>query len=118
MDEAGYLTITGRLKDIIIRGGENIAVAEVESILLEIPGVLEAAVVGIPDDRFGERVHACVVRTSGAPPVELGAVRRHFEQRGVARFKVPESVSEISSLPRNSLGKVQKHILRGLFCAV
>ncbi|GGM64383.1 AMP-binding protein [Dactylosporangium sucinum] len=112
LDESGYLTITGRLQDIIIRGGENIAVAEVESILMRHPAIEQAAVVAVPDARFGERAHAYVVRAAGVPPIGLDDLRRHFDELKVARFKVPELLTELPTLPRNSLGKVQKHLLR------
>ncbi|GAB2483395.1 class I adenylate-forming enzyme family protein [Jatrophihabitans fulvus] len=107
----GRLTITGRKKDVIIRGGENISVLEVEQILASCPGVAEAAVVGVPDERYGERVRAFVVRERGADIVDLAAVRAHFAAAAVARHKTPESVQEVAELPRNALGKVQRHRL-------
>jgi acyl-CoA synthetase (AMP-forming)/AMP-acid ligase II len=107
----GRLTITGRKKDIIIRGGENISVLEVEHILVGCPGVADAAVVGAPDERYGERVHAYVVRAAGGPAVDLETVRAHFAATGVARHKTPEWVGEVDELPRNALGKIQRHLL-------
>ncbi|WP_375482606.1 class I adenylate-forming enzyme family protein [uncultured Jatrophihabitans sp.] len=107
----GRLTITGRMKDIVIRGGENISVFEVERLLSSCPGVLEAAVVGVPDDRYGERVYAFVVRSENGPQVDLASVRAHFAELGVARYKTPEWVEEVAGFPRSSLGKVQKHLL-------
>jgi len=107
----GRLTITGRKKDIIIRGGENISVVEVEQILSGCPGVEAAAVIGVPDERYGERMLAFVVRSSAGPEVDLESVRAHFTAAGVARHKIPEWVREIDDLPRNALGKVQKHLL-------
>ncbi|HXA60222.1 MAG TPA: AMP-binding protein [Streptosporangiaceae bacterium] len=107
----GCLRVTGRLKEIIIRGGENISVPEVEAHLAAHPDVLDAAVVGLPDVRFGERASAFVVRRPGHPVVDLDSVRHHFVARGVARFKIPESVHEVAELPRNALGKVQRHAL-------
>ena len=107
----GRLTITGRKKDIIIRGGENISVLEVERILAGCPGVADAAVVGAPDERYGERVHAYVVRAAGGPAVDLETVRAHFAATGVARHKTPEWVGEVDELPRNALGKIQRHRL-------
>jgi cyclohexanecarboxylate-CoA ligase len=108
----GRLTITGRRKDILIRGGENISVIEVEELLVGCPGVADAAVIGVPDDRYGERVYAFVVRAPGAEAVELAGVRAHFAACGVARHKTPEWVHEVAELPRSGLGKVQKHLLR------
>jgi acyl-CoA synthetase (AMP-forming)/AMP-acid ligase II len=105
------LTITGRKKDIVIRGGENISVVEVEQLLAACPGVADAAVIGVPDERYGERVYAFVVRAEGADPVDLQAVRSHFARLGVARHKTPEWVREVAELPRGGLGKVQKHLL-------
>jgi cyclohexanecarboxylate-CoA ligase len=107
----GQLCITGRIKEIVIRGGENISVPEVEAVLASCPGVREAAVIGVPDPSYGERVYAFVARTAEAPEVSLEAVRRHFLAAGVARYKTPEWVEEIGALPRNALGKVQKHLL-------
>jgi acyl-CoA synthetase (AMP-forming)/AMP-acid ligase II len=107
----GRLAITGRKKDILIRGGENISVVEVEQLLGDCPGVAEAAVIGMPDELYGERVYAFVVRSPGAQPVDLSAVRAHFTARGVARYKTPEWVREVPALPRNGLGKVQKYLL-------
>jgi acyl-CoA synthetase (AMP-forming)/AMP-acid ligase II len=107
----GRLTITGRKKDIVIRGGENISVVEVEQLLAACPGVADAAVIGVPDERYGERVYAFVVRADGADPVDLQAVRCHFARLGVARHKTPEWVREVAELPRGGLGKVQKHLL-------
>jgi acyl-CoA synthetase (AMP-forming)/AMP-acid ligase II len=112
LDQDGRLTITGRLKEIIIRGGENISMNEVESILVLHNDIREAAVVGVPDARLGERVHAFVVLASGASPVTVEQLREHFVSRGIAKFKTPELVTTVESLPRNQLGKVQRHLLR------
>jgi acyl-CoA synthetase (AMP-forming)/AMP-acid ligase II len=111
ISESGYLTITGRIKEIIIRGGENISIAEVEHLLTEHPSILEAAVVGVPDIKFGERAHAFVVCRAGAGSIDLAEIRRFFSEKDVARYKTPEWVTLVDSLPRNGLGKVQKHLL-------
>jgi cyclohexanecarboxylate-CoA ligase len=102
VDADGWLTIVGRIKDIIIRGGENIAAAEVERILEAHPDVRHAVAVGYPDDRLGERVCAFVVASR---PFDLDACRRWFEARGVARFKTPERVVQLDELPVLAAGK-------------
>jgi len=111
LTESGELVITGRIKEIIIRGGENISASEVEKLLAEHPGIAEAAVVGVPDAKFGERAHAFIVLRPGSGPVDLESVRGFFDERRVSRFKTPEYVTTVPYLPRNSLGKVQKHLL-------
>jgi len=110
VDADGWLTIVGRIKDIIIRGGENIATADVESVLEAHPAVREAVAVGYPDDRLGERVCAFVVATA---PFDLAVCRDWFEQRGVARFKTPERVIQIDALPLLPTGKADRATLRG-----
>jgi cyclohexanecarboxylate-CoA ligase len=110
IDDAGWLTIVGRRHDVIIRGGENIAAAEVEGVLEAHPAVRAAAVVGVTDERFGERVGAFVV-TDGSP-FDLDACRAWFERQGVARFKTPERVIVVESLPLLASGKPDKQQLR------
>jgi acyl-CoA synthetase (AMP-forming)/AMP-acid ligase II len=109
-DEDGYLFIVDRLKDMIVSGGENIAGSEVERVLYEHAAVLEAAVVGRPDSRWGEVPLAFVVLRSGQSvgPDELIA---HCGER-LARFKVPKDVTFLDALPRNPSGKVLKRELR------
>jgi acyl-CoA synthetase (AMP-forming)/AMP-acid ligase II len=113
LDADGYLLITDRKKDIIIRGGENISSKEVENILLGLPSVAEAAVVAAPDDRMGEVVRACVVLRAGAA-LTLDDVRDYFADAGIARQKTPERLTLHDALPRNASGKVLKHVLRGM----
>jgi cyclohexanecarboxylate-CoA ligase len=103
----GWLTITGRLKDIVIRGGENIATAEVEAVLEAHPAVSQAVVVGEPDERLGERVAAFVVGT-----LDLDECRRWFAQRGMARFKWPERVVVVDTVPVLGSGKPDRTALR------
>jgi malonyl-CoA/methylmalonyl-CoA synthetase len=103
----GYYTLRGRMSDLIISGGFNIYPREIEELLLEQPGVREAAVVGAPDDRRGEVPVAYVV-TDG--PVDADALRDTCT-RGLASFKVPRGFVRVDALPRNALGKVQKHLL-------
>jgi acyl-CoA synthetase (AMP-forming)/AMP-acid ligase II len=111
IDEDGYLTITDRRKDIIIRGGENISSQEVEDLVLDLAAVAETAVVAAPDPRYGERVCAFVVLRPGAS-LSLESVLEHFAGAGVARHKTPERLELVSELPRTPAGKVKKHELR------
>jgi acyl-CoA synthetase (AMP-forming)/AMP-acid ligase II len=112
LDVEGYLYLVGRRGDKIIRGGENIYPLEIENVLSEHPGVVEAAVVGVPDELYGETVMAFVVPTDpGAPPA--AEVLRAFARRSLAGFKVPTEWIYVSALPRNSNGK----LLRGELAA-
>jgi acyl-CoA synthetase (AMP-forming)/AMP-acid ligase II len=108
IDDDGWLTIVGRIKDVIIRGGENIAAAEVEGALEAHPAVRQAVAVGYPDDRLGERVCAFVVTTA---PFDVDDCRRWFEQRGLARFKTPERVVVLDELPVMAAGKPDRAAL-------
>ena len=113
LDDEGWLTITDRIKDVIIRGGENISPAEVEGVLLTMPAVAEAVVVAAPDPRLGE--HGCAfVRLADptAPPPSLDDVRAHLDAAGLARQKWPEELRVVADLPRTPSGKVKKHDLR------
>lgn len=107
----GYLVVTGRAKDIIIRNGENISPKEVEDILIGHPGVAEIAVVGVPDERTGERACAVIVPSDQHPP-DVTAMRAMLEDHGLARFKAPERVEIWDALPKNDAGKVLKHRIR------
>ncbi len=106
-----YLTIVDRLKDVIIRGGENISAAEVEALLVSHPDIVEAACVAMPDATMGERVCAFVIPREGAD-VTLDVVRSHLVELGLARFKLPERLELREVLPRTASGKVQKAPLR------
>ena len=110
MDEDGYIYIHDRIKDMIISGGENIYPAEVESALFDHPAIADVAVIGIPDDRWGERVHAIVVT---APDAELTSDDIiSFARERIAGYKIPRSVDFIDMLPRNPSGKILKRELR------
>lgn len=110
IDADGYVTIMDRIKDMINRGGEKIYCVEVEDVLSAHPGILEAAVVGVPDATYGEAVKACVVPRAGAT-VDPEDVRRWVAAR-LAKFKVPREVAVMDALPRNPNGKVIKSALR------
>ncbi len=112
--EDGCITIVGRSKDMIISGGENIYPAEIENQLVTLPGVVECAVVGLPDERWGEVPVAVLVRSSDQVGQSLAseAVLQHLQSR-IARFKLPRRVVFMVSLPKSALGKVQKPALQG-----
>jgi acyl-CoA synthetase (AMP-forming)/AMP-acid ligase II len=111
LDAEGYLTITDRKKDIIIRGGENISAKEVEDILGGIPGVIESAVTAMPDKEMGERVCAFIVAHPGSD-ITLESVKAYFRDNGVTRQKTPERVVLVEDFPRTPSGKVKKADLR------
>ena len=112
-DGEGCMEVVGRSRDLIISGGENVYPAEVEDLLLATEGVAEAAVVGIPDERWGEVPAAFVVRANNAKAAALDetAIAAIFDDR-LARFKHPKRIVFIDRLPRNAMGKVQAHLLR------
>ena len=112
LDDDGYLTITDRKADVIIRGGENISALEVEEVLLGMPAVVEAVVVAAPDDRFGERAAAALRIREGHEMPTLDQVRDHFREAGVATQKWPEELHEVDDFPRTASGKVQKFLVR------
>ena len=112
LDDSGFLTITDRKKDVIIRGGENISAVEVEELLLTVDGVAEAAVVAGPHPRLGEQVCAFVRMELGADPVDVAVVQRRLDAAGLARQKWPEQVRAVNELPRTPSGKVKKEVLR------
>lgn len=112
LDADGYLTITDRKKDIIIRGGENVSAAEVEETLMRMPGVAEVAVVAAPDERLGEHACACIRMQPGHAAPDLGAVRNHFAAAGLAKQKWPEEIHVVQDFPRTPSGKVKKFVLR------
>ncbi|MGV0794129.1 AMP-binding protein [Mycolicibacterium sp. XJ1819] len=115
LDEDGYLTITDRKADVIIRGGENISALEVEEVLLGMPGVAEAVVVAAPDDRFGEHAAAVLRVRDGFPAPTFDEVRAHFKAAGVAIQKWPEELHRVppgQDFPRTASGKVQKFLIR------
>ncbi len=112
LDEDGYLTITDRKADVIIRGGENISAQAVEEVLLTMPQVAEAVVVAAPDERFGERVVAVLRLRPGEVMPSREQVRAHFDAAGLARQKWPEELRQVDDFPRTASGKVQKYLVR------
>jgi len=113
IDERGYVQIVGRGKDLIISGGYNIYPKEVELVLDAQPGVLESAVIGVPHPDFGETVVGVLVPEPGASPDEDAIMAAAAE--ALARFKHPRKLIVLDALPRNTMGKVQKNILRDRF---
>jgi acyl-CoA synthetase (AMP-forming)/AMP-acid ligase II len=106
----GYLYLRDRIKDLIISGGENIYPAEVENVLMQHPALADGAVIGVPDDQWGESVKACVVLKPGA---RAGAAEIiEFMRARIARFKCPKSVDFLDAIPRNPTGKILKRVLR------
>lgn len=112
MDEAGYIKITGRKKDIIVRGGENISSREVEDILLQHPKIHDACVVAMSDERLGERSCAYVVLKAPHHSLSLEEVVAFFSRKRVAKYKYPEHIVVIEKLPRTASDKIQKFLLR------
>ena len=110
MDEDGYLRITGRLKDMIIRGGENIYPAEIEAIFFEHPSVAQVAVFGIPHEKWGEEVAAWVQlhEAASATPDDL----RGYARERIAHFKVPTEIRVVDAFPMTVTGKIQKYRIR------
>jgi cyclohexanecarboxylate-CoA ligase len=112
MDADGFVRVTGRLKDIIIRGGMNVSARELEEHLVSHPGLSNSAVVGYPDDRLGERVAVFVVTRLGHAEPSVEDLRAYLTEHGVAIQKTPERVIGVERLPMTATGKVQKHLLR------
>ena len=110
MDVDGYVNITGRIKDLIIRGGENISPREIEEFLYGHPDIIDVQVVGVPDEKFGEEVCAFIQARDGAS-VDTDAVRE-FCQGKIAHYKVPRYVLSIEDFPMTVTGKIQKYLLR------
>jgi len=112
LDAEGYVVITGRLKDVIIRKGENISAKEVEDFLYQHPKVADVAVIGLPDPAMGERCCAVVASKSPAEPLEFDEMIAFLKQQGLMLQKLPEQLEIVSQVPRNPTGKILKHELR------
>ena len=112
-DDEGFVYIVDRWKDMYISGGENVYPAEVENVLFQLPEVADAAIIGVPSDRWGEVGMAIVVRKPGQDLDEGDVIRHCLGQ--LAKFKVPQSVAFVEALPRNATGKVLKRELKAQF---
>lgn len=112
MDADGYVRVTGRLKDIVIRGGMNISARELEEHLTAHPEIASVAVVGMPDERLGEKVCVYLVPAENSGHWDLAAVTDLLRGHGVATQKLPERLEVVTSLPMTATGKIQKHVLR------
>jgi len=117
VDAEGYLVITGRLKDVIIRKGENISAKEVEDLLYTHPKVADVAVIGLPDPQLGERCCAVVACRDTGDPLRFDEMLEHLLARGLMRMKLPEQLELVDAVPRNPTGKALKHELRSRFAA-
>jgi acyl-CoA synthetase (AMP-forming)/AMP-acid ligase II len=117
MDDDGYIYLAGRKNDMIIRGGENIAPEEVEQTIYLHPGVAECAVIGVPDEEWGEKVGAIIVLNPGFEDVSVQDIQEHCRTR-LASFKKPEIIQFVDELPHNSTGKILKKALRDSFAKV
>ncbi len=117
LDADGHVTLTGRVKDIIIRKGENISATEIEDLLYAHPKVADAGVIGLPDEERGERVCAVVELAADAGGLTLAEVSDYFRASGIMAQKIPEQLEIMDALPRNATGKVLKHELRARFTA-
>lgn len=115
VSESGHVQITGRVKDIIIRNAENLSGSEIEGAVGSHPKVADVAVIGLPDDRTGERACAVIVLADSAEPVTLAELGAHCRDQGLAKQKIPEQVEFVDALPRNAMGKVLKRELQKRF---
>ncbi len=113
LDETGYLFLQDRVKDMIISGGENIYPAEVENAIFGHPAVAEVAVIGVPDEKWGEAVKAVIVPIAGAPRNDADVIA--WAAARIARYKLPKSIEWVGSLPRNHTGKILRRVLRDSF---
>ncbi len=111
MDAVGYLRITGRIKDVIIRGGENVTPAQVEELLCEFPGIADAAVIGMPDKELGEKVCA-YVRPTSKGVADAEAIRKFMEDKGASKLLIPEHFVFVETIPMTQAGKHDKKALR------
>jgi fatty-acyl-CoA synthase len=110
MDEGGYVNIVGRVKDMIIRGGENVYPREVEEFLYQHPAIQDVQVIGVPDERYGEQIMACIILKPGARCSEEEL--REFCNEQIAYYKIPRYWSFVDSYPMTITGKVQKYLMR------
>ena len=113
LDENGYVRIIGRSKDIVIRGGENIPIIEIENMLLDLPEIGDVVIVGVPDERLGERCHAVIKPSnSSGPSLQLSDLTRHLDRLEVTKQYWPEFLSIVDEFPRTATGKIQRFAVR------
>jgi cyclohexanecarboxylate-CoA ligase len=115
IDADGYVTITGRLKDVIIRNGENISAKEIEDLLFTHPLIADVAVIGLPDPRVGERACAVVVPVDGNDPPTFVSMQQFLRDKAIRVHAIPEQLEIVTDLPRNASGKILKNQLREQF---
>jgi len=115
IDTDGYVVISGRLKDVIIRYGENISAKEVEDILFQHPSVQDVAVIGLSDEVTGERACAVLSTNEGAEPLTIEEMKTYLDEAGLRRNAIPEQLEIIDSIPRNPSGKITKNVLKDQF---
>jgi long-chain acyl-CoA synthetase len=115
LDDEGYLFLTDRVKDMIVSGGENVYPIEVEEALAQHPDVADAAVIGVPDERWGETVKALVIARNGATPEPEALIA--FARERLAGYKLPRSIELVAELPRTPTGKILKRELRERYSA-
>jgi cyclohexanecarboxylate-CoA ligase len=115
MTPDGHVRVTGRLKDVIIRNAENISALEVENVLSSMPEIADVAVIGVPDERTGERCCAVIQLSPGVSAMTVDDLAGHCRRQGLAIQKTPEQVELVDFIPRNELGKIQKQQLRQRF---
>ena len=111
----GHVTLTGRLKDVIIRKGENISAKEIEDLLYEHPQVADVAVIGLPDPERGERVCAVVESAAGWTPITFEEMSTYLREHGLMTQKIPEQLEIVDTMPRNATLKILKHELRARY---
>ncbi|WP_101831488.1 AMP-binding protein [Frankia canadensis] len=112
MDADGFVRVTGRTKDIVIRGGMNISVREIEDLLAAHPAIHSVAVVAMPDERLGERACCYIVPADPGSPPTLASLKEYLQERGIALQKTPEHLEILEAMPMTATGKIQKHVLR------
>ena len=115
IDEDGYVIISGRLKDVIIRHGENISAKEVEDLLFQHDQVQDVAVIGLPDARTGERACAVVSTPEGQEPLDMATMQRFLIDTGLRKNAIPEQLEHVDVVPRNPSGKITKKVLQEQF---
>ena len=115
IDSDGYVVISGRLKDVIIRHGENISAKEVEDLLFQHPSVQDVAVIGLSDEVTGERACAVLSTNEGTDPLTIQEMKTYLDEAGLRRNAIPEQLEIIDSIPRNPSGKITKNVLKDQF---